>query len=66
MTIIIDGFKIVDASVDIVEPVSGQNQVRTFDDKTQQSLNRIILELQKINTQLALMNDTVLDTGDSL
>lgn len=44
----------------------GVRKTRSSDDATLQVLELILVELSKINTQLALMNDTVLNTGDSL
>lgn len=44
----------------------GQLKAVTADEVTQQLLELILAELQQVNVQLALMNDTALDTGDSL
>lgn len=49
-----------------IKTEGGQKKAVTADDVTQQLLELILAELHKVNIQLALMNDTVLDTGDSL
>ena len=51
---------------DLTRVEGGQRKVATSDVVTRNVLQLAMLELQKVNVQLALMNDTVLNTGDSL
>lgn len=44
----------------------GNRKAWTADDTTRQVLELVLIELQKINVQLALMNDTVLGDGDQI
>lgn len=44
----------------------GQAEVSTSDMDSRQLLERILIALDQINIQLALMNDTVIDEGEHL
>lgn len=44
----------------------GQTKEVVSDDSVEQLLQRILLALDKVNAQLALMNDTVINEGESL
>ena len=44
----------------------GQTEVRAADEDTQQLLERILIALNQINIQLALMTDNVIDEGEQL
>ena len=44
----------------------GERKTKTADEITQQLLEQVLVALNKINIQLALMNDTVIDEGEQL
>ncbi len=44
----------------------GRKKAETADDSTQQLLERILVALNTLNIQLALMTDTVVDEGEHL
>ena len=44
----------------------GQVKSVTTDETAQQILKFLLAELQKMNIQLALMNDNIIDEGESL
>lgn len=48
-----------------IKTEGGQKKTRVSDDSVEQLLAEILMELRKVNTQLALMNDNVV-TGDEL
>ena len=49
-----------------IKTEGGQKETRVSDDNVQQLLAVILDELRKLNTQLALMNDTIVQEGESL